>query len=68
MVLGWDGSRGKALGVWMTDFCAWERGLRLGTGEMMGHESGELVGGHETECVHKQLGQLGVAGPALVRE
>jgi len=53
MVPGWDGLRGEVVAE-STDFCAWERGEGLlGTGEMMGHEGGELVAGHETACVHR---------------
>lgn len=52
----------------MTGFCAWERGLELRPGEMIGLESGELGAGHEMECVHKPLEQLDVAGPAWGRE
>lgn len=68
MVLGWDGSQGGVLGELMTGFCAWERGLGLRPGEMMGLESGARGAGHEMECVHGQLERPDVAGPAWERE
>ena len=70
MALGWDEPRGWAVAQW-GDSGAWEREepQALWIDEVMGPETGGLMGGHKKGCVRRQqLGLLGVAGPAWLRE